>query len=163
MKLVESRSPDKKEINQAIDDSVRLLKDIIQMARLGPIPVALMYDLEECLINGVYYLKFQKDLYSKYDLTLEQKYFLTTYYIIINCTSDNNKEHLNLLKDICRSIGYQSEEIQDPDFRKRFYYAVNQPRKLSYGERVLMHKTGKDFNIKPERQNFRDSRSKIKI
>ena len=158
MKLVESRSPDKKEINQAIDDSVRLLKDIIQMARLGPIPVALMYDLEECLINGVYYLKFQKDLYSKYDLTLEQKYFLTTYYIIINCTSDNNKEHLNLLKDICRSIGYQSEEIQDPDFRKRFYYAVNQPRKLSYGERVLMHKTGVDFNIKVERQAFRDRR-----
>ena len=98
MKLVESRPPGEKEINQAIDDGVRLLKDIIEMAKLGPIPVALLYDLEECLINGVYYLKFQKDLYSKYNLTLEQKYFLTTYYIIINCASDNNTEHLNLLK-----------------------------------------------------------------
>lgn len=163
MKLVESRPPNEKEVNQAIDDGVRLLKDIIEMAKLGPIPVALLYDLEECLINGVYYLKFQKDLYSKYNLTLEQKYFLTTYYIIINCTSDNNTEHLNLLKDICRSIGYQSEEIQDPDFRKRFYYAVNLPRKLSYGERVLMHKTGVDFNIKAERQEFRDKKFKTNI
>ena len=158
MKLVESRPPGEKEINQAIDDGVRLLKNIIEMAKLGPIPEASLYDLEECLINGVYYLKFQKDLYSKYNLTLEQKYFLTTYYIIINCTSDNNTEHLNLLKDICRSIGYQSEEIQDPDFRKRFYYALNEPRKLCYAERVLMHKSGKDFNIKPERQAFRDRR-----
>jgi hypothetical protein len=63
-----------------------------------------------------------------------------------------------IFKEICRSIGYESEEIQDPDFRKRFYYFVNQPRKLTYTERILMHKTRKDFKTNPKREEFRKKR-----
>ena len=158
MKLVESRSLNEEEINQIKEDSVQYLKDIIEMAELNPIPEALMYEFEDYLADGIYYLKFQKDIYSKYQLTLEQKYFLTTYYLVLYFTSFNDDEGHKLLKEACRTIGYESDEIQDPDFRKRFYYAVNEPRKLCHAERVLMHKSHKDLNIKPERQAFRDKR-----
>ena len=118
--------------------------------------------MEDYLFEKVFYLKFQKDFYSKYSLTLEQKYFLTTLYIYTDSVSDidpkDKKEYGAILKKICRSIGYESEEIQDPDFRKRFYYFVNQPRKLTYTERILMHKTRKDFKTNPEREEFRKKR-----
>ena len=118
--------------------------------------------MEDYLYDKVAYLKFQKDFYSKYSLTLEQKYFLTTYYIYIDSVSDidpkDKEEYKAIFKEICRSIGYESEEIQDPDFRKRFYYFVNQPRKLTYTERILMHKTRKDFKTSPEREEFRKKR-----
>ena len=158
MKLVESKPLDEKEIDKHKNKGVEALREIIQKAELGNIPESLLYELEDYLCQGIYYLKFQKDIYSKYNLTLEQKYFLTTYYLIIYFQCFNDDEGRKLLKEACRTIGYESEEIQDPDFRKRFYYAVNEIRKLSYAERVLMHKTWKDFNIKPERQAFRDKR-----
>jgi len=158
VRLVESRPLNDEEIKMHKNEGVESLKEIIQIAEVGNIPESLMYELEDYLFEGIYYLKFQKDIYSKYNLTLEQKYFLTTYYLIIYFQSFNNDEGPKLLKETCRSIGYESEEIQDPDFRKRFYYAVNETRKLSYAERVLMHKSGKDFNIKDERQAFRDKR-----
>lgn len=158
MKLVESKPLNDEEIKKHKSDGVKILKDIIQDAEIGVVPDGLLYELEDYLWVNIYYLKFQKDIYSKYPLTLEQKYFLTTYYMIVWFKSSEDDEGPKLLKEICRSIGYESEEIQDPDFRKRFYYAVNETRKLSYAERVLMYKSGKDFNIKPERQAFRDKK-----
>ena len=159
MKLVESKPLNEEDITNHKKKSVKVLKSIIQDAEIGVIPENLLYELEDYLWDKVYYLKFQKDIYSKYPLTLEQKYFLTTYYMIIWFkSSDDDDEGHKLLKDACRTIGYENEEFQDPDFRKRFYYALNEPRKLCHAERVLMHKTGKDFNIKPERQAFRDRR-----
>ena len=161
MKLVESSSLNEEEIKKHKTDGVKILQDIIQDAAIGVIPEALLYELEDCLWDRVYYLKFQKDIYSKYQLTLEQKYFLTTYYMIVWFKSSEDDEGHMLLKEACRTIGYESEEPQDPDFRKRFYYALNEPRKLCHAERVLMHKSGKDFNIKSERKAFRDKRFKI--
>ena len=161
MKLVESSSLNEEEIKKHKSNGVKILQDIIQDAAIGVIPEALLYELEDCLWDRVYYLKFQKDIYSKYPLTLEQKYFLTTYYMIVWFKSSEDDDGHKLLKEACRTIGYESEEPQDPDFRKRFYYALNEPRKLCHAERVLMHKSSKDFNIKPERQAFRDKRFKI--
>ena len=162
MKLVESVPVTEDAIKKHKEHGVRTVKDIIESAELGPLPESLLYEMEDYLYDKVAYLKFQKDFYSKYSLTLEQKYFLTTYYIYIDSVSDidpeDKEEYKAIFKDICRSIGYESEEIQDPDFRKRFYYFVNQPRKLTYTERILMHKTRKDFKTNPEREEFRKKR-----
>ena len=158
MKLVESKPMNEEEIKKHKSDGVKILKDIIQDAEIGVIPENLLYELEDYLIEDIYYLKFQKDIYSKYNLTLEQKYFLTSYYLIIYYQAYAGEEGPKLLKEAYRGIGYESGEIQDPEFRKRFYYAFNSIRKLSYLERVLMHKSKKDLNIKPERQAFRDRR-----
>jgi hypothetical protein len=162
MKVVESVPVTEDAIKKHKEHGVRTIKDIIESAELGPLPESLLYEMEDYLYDRVAYLKFQKDFYSKYSLTLEQKYFLTTYYIYIDSVSDidskDKEEYKAIFKEICRSIGYESEEIQDPDFRKRFYYFVNQPRKLSYAERILMHKTRKDFKTNPEREEFRKNR-----
>ena len=162
MKLVESVPVTEDAIKKHKEHGVRTIKDIIESAELGPLPESLLYEMEDYLFEKVFYLKFQKDFYSKYSLTLEQKYFLTTYYIYIDSVSDidpkDKEEYKAVFKEICRSIGYESEEIQDPDFRKRFYYFVNQPRKLTYTERILMHKTRKDFKTNPEREEFRKNR-----
>ena len=162
MKLVESVPVTEDAIKKHKEHGVRTIKDIVELAELGPLPESLLYEMEDYLYDRVAYLKFQKDFYSKYSLTLEQKYFLTTYYIYTDSVSDidpkDKKEYEAILKKICRSIGYESEEIQDPDFRKRFYYFVNQPRKLTYTERILMHKTRKDFKTNPEREEFRKKR-----
>ena len=162
MKVVESVPVTEDAIKKHKEHGVRTVKDIIESAELGPLPESLLYEMEDYLFEKVLYLKFQKDFYSKYSLTLEQKYFLTTYYIYIDSVSDidpkDKEEYKAIFKEICRSIGYESEEIQDPDFRKRFYYFVNQPRKLTYTERILMHKTRKDFKTSPEREEFRKKR-----
>ena len=162
MKVVESVPVTEDAIKKHKEHGVRTVKDIIESAELGPLPESLLYEMEDYLFEKVLYLKFQKDFYSKYSLTLEQKYFLTTYYIYIDSVSDidpkDKEEYKAIFKEICRSIGYESEEIQDPDFRKRFYYFVNQPRKLTYTERILMHKTRKDFKTNPEREEFRKKR-----
>ena len=158
MKLVESKPLSEEEIKKHKSDGVKILKDIIQDAEIGVIPENLLYELEDYLIEDIYYLKFQKDIYSKYNLTLEQKYFLTSYYLIIYYQAYAGEEGPKLLKEAYRGIGYESGEIQDPEFRKRFYYAFNGVRKLTYLERVLIHKSKKDLNIKPERQAFRDRR-----
>ena len=162
MKLVESVPVTEDAIQRHKEHGVRTIKDIIESAELGPLPESLLYEMEDYLYDRVAYLKFQKDFYSKYSLTLEQKYFLTTYYIYIDSVSDIDpkykEEYKAIFKEICRSIGYESEEIQDPDFRKRFYYFVNQPRKLTYTERILTHKTRKDFKTSPEREEFRKNR-----
>lgn len=159
MRLVESQPLNKEDITNHKRKGVKVLKNIIQKAELGNIPESLLYELEDYLIEDIYYLKFQKDIYSKYNLTLEQKYFLTSYYLIIYYQAYAGEEGPKLLKEAYRSIGYENGEIQDPEFRKRFYYAFNSVRKLSYVERVLIHKSKKDLNIKPERQAFRDKRS----
>ena len=159
MKLVESKPMNEEEIKKHKSDGVKILKDIIQDAEIGVIPENLLYELEDYLIEDIYYLKFQKDIYSKYNLTLEQKYFLTSYYLIIYYQAYAGEEGPKLLKEAYRGIGYESGEIQDPEFRKRFFYAFNGVRKLTYLERVLIHKSKKDLNIKPERQAFRDKRS----
>ena len=152
----------KTKIKKYKESNVQIVKDIIESAELGPLPESLLYEMEDYLFEKVFYLKFQKDFYSKYSLTLEQKYFLTTYYIYIDSVSDidpkDKEEYKAIFKEICRSIGYESEEIQDPDFRKRFYYFVNQPRKLTFTERILMHKTRKDFKTNPEREEFRKNK-----
>jgi hypothetical protein len=162
MKIVESVPVTEDAIKKHKEHGVRTVKDIIESAELGPLPESLLYGMEDYLYDKVAYLKFQKDFYSKYSLTLEQKYFLTTYYIYIDSVSDidpkDKEEYKAIFKEICRSIGYESEEIQDPDFRKRFYYFVNQPRKLTFTERILMHKTRKDFKTNPEREEFRKNR-----
>ena len=162
MKVVESVPVTEDAIKKHKEHGVKTIKDIIESAELGSLPESLLYEMEDYLYDKVAYLKFQKDFYSKYSLTLEQKYFLTTYYIYIDSVSDidpeDKEEYKAIFKDICRSIGYESEEIQDPDFRKRFYYFVNQPRKLTYTERILMHKTRKDFKTSPEREEFRKNR-----
>ena len=158
MKLVESKPMNEEEIKKHKSDGVKILKDIIQDAEIGVIPENLLYELEDYLWDKVYYLKFQKDIYSKYNLTLEQKYFLTSYYLIIYYQAYAGEEGPKLLKEAYRGIGYESGEIQDPEFRKRFFYAFNGVRKLTYLERVLIHKSKKDLNIKPERQAFRDRR-----
>ena len=162
MKVVESVPVTEDAIKKHKEHGVRTVKDIIESAELGSLPESLLYEMEDYLFEKVFYLKFQKDFYSKYSLTLEQKYFLTTYYIYIDSVSDidpkDKEEYKAIFKEICRSIGYESEEIQDPDFRKRFYYFVNQPRKLTYTERILMHKTRKDFKTNPEREEFRKNR-----
>lgn len=162
MKIVESVPVTEDAIKKHKEHGVRTIKDIIASAELGPLPESLLYEMEDYLYDKVTYLKFQKDFYSKYSLMLEQKYFLTTYYIYIDSVSDidpkDKEEYKAIFKEICRSIGYESEEIQDPDFRKRFYYFVNQPRKLTYTERILMHKTRKDFKTNPEREEFRKKR-----
>lgn len=158
MKLVESKPLSEEDITNHKKKSVKVLKDIIQDAEIGVIPENLLYELEDYLIEDIYYLKFQKDIYSKYNLTLEQKYFLTSYYLIIYYQAYAGEEGPKLLKEAYRGIGYESGEIQDPEFRKRFYYAFNGVRKLTYLERVLIHKSKKDLNIKPERQAFRDRR-----
>jgi hypothetical protein len=162
MKIVESVPVTEDAIKKHKAHGVRTVKDIIESAELGSLPESLLYEMEDYLFEKVFYLKFQKDFYSKYSLTLEQKYFLTTYYFYIYCVSDidlkERAEDMAIFKEICRSIGYESEEIQDPDFRKRFYYFVNQPRKLTYTERILMHKTRKDFKTSPEREEFRKKR-----
>ena len=162
MKVVESVPVTEDAIKKHKEHGVRTVKDIIGSAELGPLPESLLYEMEDYLYDKVAYLKFQKDFYSKYSLTLEQKYFLTTYYIYIDSVSDidpkDKEEYKAIFKEICRSIGYESEEIQDPNFRKRFYYFVNQPRKLTYTERILMHKTSKDFKTNPEREEFRKKR-----
>ncbi len=162
MKIVESVPVTEDAIKRHKEHGVRNVKDIIASAELGPLPESLLYEMEDYLFEKVFYLKFQKDFYSKYSLTLEQKYFLTTYYFYVYCVSDidlkERAEDMAIFKEICRSIGYESEEIQDPDFRKRFYYFVNQPRKLTYTERILMHKTRKDFKTSPEREEFRKNK-----
>ena len=158
MKLVESKPLSEEDITNHKKKSVKVLKSIIQDAEIGVIPENLLYELEDYLIEDIYYLKFQKDIYSKYNLTLEQKYFLTSYYLIIYYQAYAGEEGPKLLKEAYRSIGYESGEIQDPEFRKRFFYAFNGVRKLTYLERVLIHKSKKDLNIKPERQVFRDRR-----
>ena len=158
MKLVESKPLNEEDIKKHKSDGVKILKDIIQDAEIGVIPENLLYELEDYLWDKVYYLKFQKDIYSKYNLTLEQKYFLTSYYLIIYYQAYAGEEGPKLLKEAYRGIGYESGEIQDPEFRKRFFYAFNGVRKLTYLERVLIHKSKKDLNIKPERQAFRDRR-----
>ena len=162
MKVVESVPVTEDAIKKHKEHGVRTIKDIVELAELGPLPESLLYEMEDYLFEKVFYLKFQKDFYSKYSLTLEQKYFLTTLYIYTYSVSDidpkDKEEYKAIFKEICRSIGYESEEIQDPDFRKRFYYFVNQPRKLTYTERILMHKTRKDFKTNPEREEFRKKR-----
>ena len=159
MKLVESKPLNEEDITNHKKKSVKVLKSIIQDAEIGVIPENLLYELEDYLIEDIYYLKFQKDIYSKYNLTLEQKYFLTSYYLIIYYQAYAGEEGPKLLKEAYRGIGYESGEIQDPEFRKRFFYAFNSIRKLSYVERVLIHKSKKDLNIKPERQAFRDKKN----
>ena len=167
MKLVESVPVTEDAIKKHKEHGVRTIKDIIESAELGPLPESLLYEMEDYLFEKVFYLKFQKDFYSKYSLTLEQKYFLTTYYFYIYCVSDidlkERAEDMAIFKEICRSIGYESEEIQDPDFRKRFYYFVNQPRKLTYTERILTHKTRKDFKTNPKREEFRKNRENLVV
>jgi hypothetical protein len=162
MKIVESIPVTEDAIKKHKEHGVRTVKDIIESAELGPLPESLLYEMEDYLFEKVFYLKFQKDFYSKYSLTLEQKYFLTTYYFYVYCVSDidlkERAEDMAIFKEICRSIGYESEKIQDPDFRKRFYYFVNQPRKLTYTERILTHKTRKDFKTNPEREEFRKNK-----
>ena len=162
MKVVESVPVTEDAIKKHKEHGVRTIKDIVELAELGPLPESLLYEMEGYLYDRVAYLKFQKDFYSKYSLTLEQKYFLTTLYIYTDSVSDidpkDKKEYGAILKKICRSIGYESEEIQDPDFRKRFYYFVNQPRKLTYTERILTHKTRKDFKTNPKREELRKNR-----
>ena len=157
----------KTKIKKYKERNVQIVKDIIESAELGPLPESLLYEMEDYLFEKVFYLKFQKDFYSKYSLTLEQKYFLTTYYFYIYCVSDidlkERAEDMAIFKEICRSIGYESEEIQDPDFRKRFYYFVNQPRKLTYTERILTHKTRKDFKTNPKREEFRKYRENLVV
>ena len=167
MKVVESVPVTEDAIKKHKEHGVRTVKDIIESAELGPLPESLLYEMEDYLYDKVAYLKFQKDFYSKYSLTLEQKYFLTTYYIYIDSVSDidpkDKEEYKAAFKEICRSIGYESEEIQDPDFRKRFYYFVNQPRKLTYTERILTHKTRKDFKTNPKREEFRKNRENLVV
>ena len=167
MKVVESVPVTEDAIKKHKEHGVRTVKDIIESAELGPLPESLLYEMEDYLYDKVAYLKFQKDFYSKYSLTLEQKYFLTTYYIYIDSVSDidpkDKEEYKAIFKEICRSIGYESEEIQDPDFRKRFYYFVNQPRKLTYTERILTHKTRKDFKTNPKREEFRKNRENLVV
>ena len=167
MKVVESVPVTEDAIKKHKEHGVRTIKDIIELAELGPLPESLLYEMEDYLYDKVAYLKFQKDFYSKYSLTLEQKYFLTTYYIYIDSVSDidpkDKEEYKAIFKEICRSIGYESEEIQDPDFRKRFYYFVNQPRKLTYTERILTHKTRKDFKTDPKREEFRKNRENLVV
>ena len=167
MKLVESVPVTEDAIKKHKEHGVRTIKDIVELAELGPLPESLLYEMEDYLYDKVAYLKFQKDFYSKYSLTLEQKYFLTTYYIYIDSVSDidpkDKEEYKAIFKEICRSIGYESEEIQDPDFRKRFYYFVNQPRKLTYTERILTHKTRKDFKTNPKREEFRKNRENLVV
>ena len=167
MKLVESVPVTEDAIKKHKEHGVRTVKDIIESAELGPLPESLLYEMEDYLYDKVAYLKFQKDFYSKYSLTLEQKYFLTTYYIYIDSVSDidpkDKEEYKAIFKEICRSIGYESEEIQDPDFRKRFYYFVNQPRKLTYTERILTHKIRKDFKTNPKREEFRKNRENLVV
>ena len=167
MKVVESVPVTEDAIKKHKEHGVRTVKDIIESAELGPLPESLLYEMEDYLYDKVAYLKFQKDFYSKYSLTLEQKYFLTTYYIYIDSVSDidpkDKEEYKAIFKEICRSIGYESEEIQDPDFRKRFYYFVNQPRKLTFTERILTHKTRKDFKTKPKREEFRKNRENLVV
>ena len=162
MKVVESVPVTEDAIKKHKEHGVRTIKDIVELAELGTLPESLLYEMEDYLYDRVAYLKFQKDFYSKYSLTLEQKYFLTTLYIYTDSVSDidpkDKKEYGAILKKICRSIGYESEEIQDPDFRKRFYYFVNQPRKLTYTERILTHKTRKDFKTNPKREELRKNR-----
>ena len=167
MKVVESVPVTEDAIKKHKEHGVRTIKDIVELAELGPLPESLLYEMEDYLYDRVAYLKFQKDFYSKYSLTLEQKYFLTTYYIYIDSVSDidpkDKEEYKAIFKEICRSIGYESEEIQDPDFRKRFYYFVNQPRKLTYTERILTHKTRKDFKTNPKREEFRKNRENLVV
>ena len=162
MKIVESVPVTEDAIKKHKEHGVRTVKDIIESAELGPLPESLLYEMEDYLYDKVAYLKFQKDFYFKYSLTLEQKYFLTTYYFYVYCVSDidlkERAEDMAIFKEICRSIGYESEEIQDPDFRKRFYYFVNQPRKLTYTERILTHKTRKDFKTNPKREELRKNK-----
>ena len=88
MKVVESVPVTEDAIKKHKEHGVRTIKDIIELAELGPLPESLLYEMEDYLYDKVAYLKFQKDFYSKYSLTLEQKYFLTTYYIYIDSVSD---------------------------------------------------------------------------
>jgi hypothetical protein len=88
MKVVESVPVTEDAIKKHKEHGVRTVKDIIESAELGPLPESLLYEMEDYLYDKVAYLKFQKDFYSKYSLTLEQKYFLTTYYIYIDSVSD---------------------------------------------------------------------------
>ena len=113
MKVVESVPVTEDAIQKHKEHGVRTIKDIIESAELGPLPESLLYEMEDYLYDKVAYLKFQKDFYSKYSLTLEQKYFLTTYYIYIDSVSDidpkDKEEYKAIFKEICRSIGYESE------------------------------------------------------